>query len=268
MVVIRLKGPGRRSWAAFMFLFFSASTLTPVRGSGPPPPIYGYRVIKVFPHDPEAFTQGLVYHQGFFYEGTGLYGRSTLRKVEVESGRVLQTVRLPETFFGEGVTVWKDRIVQLTWRNRIGLVYDLKTFRLLKRFPYRTEGWGLTRDDRHLIMSDGTPNLYYLDPESFREVRRIEVRDQGGPVAGLNELETVQGEIWANVWPTDRIVRIAPEDGKVKGWLDLSGLSVAERDPSGMRVLNGIAYDPERDRLWVTGKNWPHLFEIRPMLPP
>jgi len=227
------------------------------------PPVYGYEIIRIYPHDPEAFTQGLVYEGGFLYESTGLYGRSSLRKVELETGRVVKIHHLPPEFFGEGLTIWRDRLIQLTWHERIGFVYEKETFRLLRTFTYATEGWGLTHDGRHLIRSDGTAVLSFLDPETFREVRRIEVRDQGRPVIFLNELEYVRGEIYANVWQTECLVRISPRTGRVLGWVDLTGLLGPEDRVRAVDVLNGIAYDAERDRLFVTGKLWPKLFEIR-----
>jgi glutamine cyclotransferase len=226
-------------------------------------PVYGYEVVRVYPHDPEAFTQGLVYEGGFLYESTGLYGRSSLRKVELETGRVVKIHHLPPEFFGEGLTIWRDRLIQLTWQERTGFVYEKETFRLLRTFTYATEGWGLTHDGRHLIRSDGTAVLSFLDPETFREVRRLEVRDRGRPVSFLNELEYVRGEIYANVWQTDCLVRISPRTGRVLGWVDLTGVLGPEDHVRPVDVLNGIAYDAERDRLFVTGKLWPKLFEIR-----
>ncbi len=230
----------------------------------PAVPNLTYKVINTYPHDPAAFTEGLVIDGGALYEGTGLNGQSSLRRVDLESGQVLQSVPLDQQYFGEGVTVWKDQIIQLTWKSRLGFVYDKASFKQLKTFNYPTEGWGLTHDDRSLIMSDGTPNLYFLDPTTFQETRRITVTDQGQPVVNLNELEYVGGEILANVWETDRIARISPETGNVIGWIDLTGLlSPSERPQSNNAVLNGIAYDAPHDRLFVTGKWWPKLFEIK-----
>ena len=224
---------------------------------------YTYRVVNTYPHDQDAFTQGLVFVDGALYEGTGLYGYSTLRKVQLETGAVLQTRQLSPQVFGEGITVWEDRIVQLTWTEGIGFVYDKNTFEPLGQFTYSTEGWGITHDGNHLIMSDGTSTLYFLDPGSFRETGRIEVSDSRGPVTKLNELEYVGGEIYANVWLTDRIARISPETGRVTGWIELGGLLSQEELRGPVDVLNGIAYDARNDRLFVTGKLWPHIFEIR-----
>jgi glutamine cyclotransferase len=235
-------------------------------GSGTATPVFGYKIIKVFPHDPEAFTQGLVFHQRALYEGTGLPGKSTLRKVNPETGRVLKMVQLPDPYFGEGITLWEDKIIQLTWRSGVGLVYDRETFRLLKRFNFFTEGWGITQDGKQLIMSDGTSFLYFWDPDSFKEIKRIQVHDRGIPITGLNELEYIKGEVFANVYPTDRIVRISPQTGQVTGWIDLRGLLSAKDQTRPVDVLNGIAYDERRDRILVTGKYWPNLFEIRLIL--
>jgi len=232
---------------------------------GPMPgkmPRYQYRVIRSYPHDKQAFTQGLVYADGFFYEGTGLHGLSSLRKVEVASGRVLKEIRLEPSYFGEGITIFGDRIVQITWQSHVGFVYDKKSFLLLKRFTYPHEGWGITHDGKRLIMSDGTSVLHVLDPNDFRETATIRVSDGQGLVDGLNELEYVQGVIYANVWPTDRIVVINPATGRVTAWIDLKGL-LAKEDSSGVDVLNGIAYDAQDDRLFVTGKLWPKVFELK-----
>ena len=226
------------------------------------PPEYTYRIIRTFPHDPAAFTQGLAYHDGFLYEGTGLKGRSSLRKVQLETGEVVQKVDLPPEFFGEGITLYKNEIVQLTWQSQTGFVYDLSDFRLLRRFSYPGEGWGLTTNANELFMSDGTSEIRVLDGDTLTEKKRIKVRDGSTPVDQLNELEYVNGEIFANIWQTDRIARISPRTGKVLGWIDLSGLlSPVYRLESGA-VLNGIAYDPVKKRLFVTGKLWPSIFEI------
>ena len=225
-------------------------------------PVYHYRVIRSYPHDRRAFTQGLVYEGGFFYEGTGLHGRSSLRKVEPTSGRILKEVRLEPSLFGEGVTIIGDRIVQLTWLSRVGFVYEKTSFRILQRFTYTREGWGITHDGKRLIMSDGTSVLRFLSPKNFREISTLGVHDEKGLVTGLNELEYLQGAIYANVWPTDRIAVIDPRTGRIKAWIDLQGL-LGEKDSRGVDVLNGIAYDARNDRLFVTGKLWPRVFEIR-----
>ncbi len=226
------------------------------------PVAYTYKVVNAYPHDRKAFTQGLVYEKGFLYESTGLNGSSTLRKVELETGNILQLHKLPAEFFGEGITIYKDRIIQLTYRSNIGFVYNKDSFELLQTFDYPTEGWGITYDGKRLIMSDGSSMLYFLDPETFREVGRISVRDKDSPVSGLNELEYIKGQVFANVWPTDRIVRIDPGTGRVLGWINMEGLLNLPGENRN-NVLNGIAYDPVGDRLFVTGKNWPKLFEIK-----
>jgi glutaminyl-peptide cyclotransferase len=232
-----------------------------------PAPVQGYEVVRVYPHARDAFTQGLIYLDGYLYESTGLNGASSVRKVDLRSGRVLRRHDLDAKYFGEGLTDWGPNLIQLTLRSGIGFVYDRETFQLRRTFHYHGEGWGITHDGRRLIMSDGSAVLSFLDPLTFNETHVLPVHDAGRPVSSLNELEYVNGEIYANVWPTDRIVRISPETGQVLGWIDLEGLlSPAERMlPVG--ELNGIAYDAGRDRLFVTGKRWPKLFEIR-VLPP
>lgn len=219
-------------------------------------------VVAAFPHDPGAFTQGLAIADGALYEGTGQYGRSTIRRVDVETGRVEQSRSLAARYFGEGVTILNGRLYQLTWRAGLGLVYALDSFELLETFRYDGEGWGLATDGERLVMSDGTATLRFLDPDDFRELGRVTVRENGTPLARLNELEHVDGEIWANIWYEDRIVRIDPESGDVLGSIDASRLYPRAQRASEA-VLNGIAYDAAADRLLVTGKNWPHLFEIR-----
>jgi glutaminyl-peptide cyclotransferase len=232
------------------------------RGAPPPAPTYGYEVVRSYPHDRAAFTQGLLVRDGFFYESTGLNGKSGIRKVKIDTGEVLQIKPLSAQYFGEGITDWKSSIIQITWQSEIGFVYDLNTFEQKKTWTYKGEGWGLTHDDTQVIMSDGTSSLRFLDPETLKETRRVTVRDARGPVTQLNEIEYIKGEIYANVWQTDRIARISPKDGQVTGWIDLAGLlPPAERNPDG--VLNGIAYDAAGDRLFVTGKLWPRVFEIR-----
>jgi len=234
----------------------------------PPPspqaiPLYTYRVINLYPHDRNAFTQGLVFENDFLYEGTGLHEKSSLRKVELATGSVIQMKELPRKFFGEGVTIYENRIIQLTWRSHTGFVYDKESFALLQEFSYPMEGWGITHDGSHLIMSDGTSTLHFLDPHTFKEVDQITVTDANGLVSKLNELEYVKGEIYANVWPTERVAMIKPHTGQVSGWIDLSGLLRKEDYDTPMDVLNGIAYDEKDDRLFVTGKWWPTLFEIK-----
>ena len=223
---------------------------------------WGYQVVKTYPHDREAFTQGLQYKDGFLYEGTGLQGRSSLRKVKLETGVVLQKLSLPGQYFGEGISIIGDRIVQLTWQSEVGFVWGLKDFKLQRQFTYKGEGWGLTTDGKNLYFSDGTDEIRVLDGNSLAELRRIKVRENGRPVRDLNELEWVEGEILANVWQTDRIVKVNPLDGRVTGSVDLSGLlSMGER--VGTDVMNGIAYDAVGKRLFVTGKLWPKVFEIK-----
>jgi glutamine cyclotransferase len=223
---------------------------------------YGYEIVNEFPHDPEAFTQGLVFRDGFLYESTGLVGRSSLRKVRIETGEVVQRRDVGGGHFAEGLADWQGQLIQLTWVSNIAFVYDLATFDEVRRHPYAGEGWGLTHDGRRLIMSDGTPNLRWMDPATFQELSRFTVRDRNGSVDDLNELEVVKGAIYANVWLTDRIAIIAPDTGFVTGWVDLTGLR-PRPGPAGDDVLNGIAYDAARDRLFVTGKLWTKLFEIR-----
>jgi glutamine cyclotransferase len=228
----------------------------------PATPVAGYRVVKAYPHDPGAYTQGLIYRGGFLYESTGRNGQSTLRKVTLETGAVVQQRRIGPEHFAEGLTEWKGRLYQLTWQSNVAFVYDLATLAPVRTLRYPGEGWGLTGTPEGLILSDGTADLRVLDPETFREIRRITVRDAGAPIDQLNELEFVRGEVWANVWHTDRIARIAPETGRVVGWIDLSGLMSTYR-LDAEAVLNGIAYDAATQRLFVTGKLWPRLFEIQ-----
>lgn len=224
-------------------------------------PIYGYTVVRTYPHDPAAFTQGLQYVDGFLYEGTGENGRSSIRKVKLETGEVLQHRDLAKEHFGEGITVWKTELFQLTWQSGIGFVYDRQTFAPKRTFRYTGEGWGMTRDAAGLIMSDGTDALRFIDPATFAERRRVKVTAGGAPLTRLNELEYVKGEIYANVWTDDRIARIDPATGRVTSYVDLTGLLTA-RERASTDVLNGIAYDEAGDRLFVTGKWWPTLFEI------
>jgi len=229
-------------------------------------PTFGYQIVNVYPHDRDAFTQGLQYVDGFLFEGTGLNGRSSIRKVKLETGEVLQKRDVPPEFFGEGITVFKNDLIELTWQSHVALVYDRSTFAPKKQFSYPGEGWGLTSDGTNLIMSDGTHELRVLDPMTFAEKRRIRVTADGAPLRQLNEIEFMKGEVLANVWLTDYVARIAPDTGKVTGVIDLRGLlSASERarvDAEG-GTLNGVAYDAPHDRLFVTGKLWPKLFEIR-----
>ncbi len=235
---------------------------TPVTPTAPlTPTLYTYRVVQPYPHDPQAFTQGLIHHDGQLYEGTGLHGRSSLRRVALETGEVLQIYNLPDQYFGEGITLYDGKIVQLTWQSEVGFVYDQESFELLQVFHYPTQGWGITHDGQRLIMSDGSATLYFWAPQTFQEIGQVQVHDRGQPVPRLNELEYIQGVVYANVWQTDRIAQIDPETGRVTGWIDLTGLLSLE-DQSQADVLNGIAYDAENERLFVTGKLWPKLFEI------
>ena len=224
-------------------------------------PVFGYAVQRTYPHDAEAFTQGLEYVGGYLYESTGLNGRSSIRKVTLETGKVLRQRAIPPDYFGEGITIWKSALIELTWQSQVAFVYDRDTFEPRRTFTYTGEGWGLTHDATNLIMSDGTADLRFLDPETFKERRRITVTDGGRPVPRLNELEYVKGQVFANIWTTDDIVRIDPASGRVLGRIDLRGLLPDSQTASD--VLNGIAYDQARDRLFVTGKLWPKLFEIK-----
>jgi glutamine cyclotransferase len=225
-------------------------------------PVHSVKVLKTYPHDPRAFTQGLEYFDGFLYESTGETGQSSLRKVDLESGKVLQKTDLGPEYFGEGLTIVRGKIYQLTWLSKIGFVYDVKTFRKLRDFHYYGEGWGLAHDGSNLILSDGTNTLRYIDPETFAVVRTLEVYAGKEAVTNLNELECIGNDIYSNVWHVNRIARIDARTGQVRDWIDLSALAAQEqKEPEG--VLNGIAFDPVRGRFFVTGKNWAHLFEIQ-----
>jgi glutamine cyclotransferase len=217
--------------------------------------------VNIYPHDPWAFTQGLVYHDGVLYEGTGLWGSSSLRRVDLETGYVQLKHNLENQYFGEGITLYDDRIFQITWQSGIGFVYDL-SFTELNTVTYPTEGWGLTHDGTRLIMSDGTATLYFRDPDTFDVIGQVQVYDEQGPVVRLNELEYIDGQVYANVWQTDLVAIIDPQTGQVTAWIDLSGLLEPEDYEPQTDVLNGIAYDAAGDRLFVTGKRWPKLFEI------
>jgi glutamine cyclotransferase len=228
-----------------------------------PAPVHGFEIVREYPHDPEAFTQGLIFRDRFLYESTGQNGQSTIRKVELDTGRVVQQRRLEDRYFGEGLTDWKDRLVQLTWQTNVGFVYDLATFEPRSTFAYPGEGWGLTHDGTQLIMSDGTASLRFLDPDTLQERARVRVLDGGRPVDLLNELEYIDGQVYANVWGSDRVALIDPRSGRVTAWIDLTGLLRGAARTGAEDVLNGIAYDAARGRLFVTGKLWPRLFEIR-----
>jgi glutaminyl-peptide cyclotransferase len=255
----------RRIWplpllALFLMFLLSAQSMD---AATHPAPVESYRIVHVYPHDATAFTQGLVFVNGMLYESTGLRGQSSLRMVDLASGRVLQQHDLAAKYFGEGLTDWQSHLIQLTWQSHLGFVYDTFSFRAVRTFTYPWEGWGLTHDSRHLILSDGTSVLHLLDPSTFKPVGKILVTAEGQPVLNLNELEYIHGEIYANIWETNRIARISPATGKVIEWIDLSGLRPESVQQNDNAVLNGIAYDSQHDRLYVTGKLWPNLYEIK-----
>lgn len=226
-------------------------------------PASGYKIVAEFPHSTSSYTEGFFYRDGPFYEGTGLKGSSAVLVIEPETGKVLQSRSLPDQYFGEGIIDWGSNIYEWTWQSHICFVYDRFSLRPAGRFTYSGEGWGMTRTSKEIITSDGTATLRFRDPKTFQEIRHIVVKDNGSPVEELNELEYVKGEIYANIWHSDRIVRISPKDGHILGWIDLTGLMPASRRVNGESVLNGIAYDAQHDRLFVTGKQWPTVFEIR-----
>jgi glutaminyl-peptide cyclotransferase len=274
--------PARRSWAPTLIALSLALVAAAIaagpaarwrKAAAPEPaatpsaqnetPVDGYEIVKVFPHDRRAFTQGLVIADGFLYEGTGQHGQSSIRRIRLETGEVLAEHKLGAEYFGEGIAAWGPLLMQLTYKTQVGFVYDRATFKLRTTFHYAGEGWGLTADSRRLIMSDGTQALRFLDPDLLKETGRLTVMDRGEPVVYLNELEFVRGEIYANVWQTSRVARIDPDTGHVTRWIDLSGLLTDADRAGGVDVLNGIAHDPATDRLFVTGKLWPKLFEIR-----
>src|SRR5947207_2076188 len=222
-----------------------------------------YEVVNSHPHDPTSFTQGLLWHEGALYESTGLEGQSKVRRLEFPSGKVLNEISLSSDLFGEGLALVENRLIQLTWKSHRGFVYDLETFRKLKEFSYDTEGWGLTYDGKSLILSDGSSDLFYVDPQTYKPIRKLAVTMNGKPLTELNELEFIEGEIWANVWQTDFIVRIDPSSGRVTTYLNLKGILAPSVKTGREDVLNGIAYDAERKRIFITGKLWPRIFEIR-----
>lgn len=227
-------------------------------------PVYDVDVVHTYPHDPGAFTEGLFYLNGFLYESTGLEQHSTIRKVRLETGKVVQKIAIPPEYFGEGIVNWRGRLISLTWKSHLGFIFDLASLKLQSQFQYEGEGWALTRNDKQIIMSDGTPELRFLDPATLKETGRISVTLDGKPVPHVNELEWVKGEIFANVWETNWILRIDPRDGHVVGAINIAGLLKPQDIVAGQTdVPNGVAYDAKHDRLFVTGKNWPKLFEIR-----
>jgi glutamine cyclotransferase len=255
-----LRTPGLGLFAALLL----AGAPQAAAKSQPKTPVYTYTVVASFPHDPGAFTEGLFYRDGLMYESTGLEGRSDIRKSKLETGEVLMRATIPSQYFGEGIIDWKGKLVELTWKNQMGFIYDESNFRATGVFDYKGEGWALTKDDSRLIMSDGTSELRFLDPETLKETGRLKVTDQGKAIDNLNELEWVKGEILANIWQTDRIARIDPKTGHVTGWIDLKGLLIpSDQGGRNVDVLNGIAYDTAKDRLFVTGKLWPKIYQIK-----
>ncbi len=253
----------RRSWIVVALLVIGAAVgIAAALPRGALVPVETVRVIASYPHDPEAFSQGLVIADGVLYEGTGTFGASSLRQVDLKSGRVERSVPLGQEYFGEGIALVGNKIIQLTWKNRLAIVYDRETFAPQTSFRYSGEGWGLTTDGKELILSDGTSYLRFLSAETFEVLRRVQVRSARGPVDQLNELEYVDGEIYANIWYSDRIARISPKTGELLGWIDLSTLYPINKRPSREHVLNGIAYDAKEKQLYVTGKNWPRLYQV------
>jgi glutaminyl-peptide cyclotransferase len=230
-------------------------------------PVYGYKIVATYPHSTENYTEGFFYLDGIFYEGTGIGGHSAVMAIAPETGRTLQRHDLPSEYFGEGIVDWGTNIYEWTWKSHVCFVYDRFSLQLVKQFTYTGEGWGMTRTTKELITSDGTATLRFRDPNTFRETRHLVVKDRGKIVSQLNELEFIKGEIYANIWHSDRIARISPQDGHVIAWIDLSGLLPADRRPDAESVLNGIAYDPQHDRIFVTGKRWPRVFEIEIVRP-
>jgi glutaminyl-peptide cyclotransferase len=258
--------PSRRRLISVGFLFLLGSACQPGATANKPAATalkYSYEIVNTWPHDREAYTQGLVFHEGKLLESTGQEGRSSLRRVEPETGIILKKISVPRPYFAEGITLFKGKIYQLTWQHQLGFIYDAESFERLGEFSYRGEGWGLTSDGNSLIMSDGTNRIRFLNPDNFQVSRTISVMDGSTPVASLNELEYVHGEIYANIWHEERVARIEPQSGRVLGWIDLTGLRALSDANGTEAVLNGIAYDENNDRFFVTGKLWPKLFEIR-----
>lgn len=250
----------------FLFLILLSSSALTVEK---PPLIIPYKITSTYPHSPGSFTQGFVFEDGFLYEGTGQYGTSSLRKLKLETGEILKEVRLSRQIFGEGITIHKNRIIQLTWMSQVGFVYDKKSFRHLDtfRYPIPIEGWGITTDGTHLIVSDGSHRLYFIDPESFKVRKRLEVHDHRGPVFKINELEYVEGAVYANVWQSSKIIKIDIDSGRVTGIIDLSEIVPEQFRGHCDYVLNGIAYDSEKRRFFVTGKMWPQVYELILLVP-
>src|SRR5215470_20301097 len=241
----------------------NSSNKTPEAPATGPTPKYGYQIVNIFPHDSNAFTQGLILMDGKLLESTGQEGRSSLRRVELESGKVLKKVDVPLPYFAEGLAALNGKLYQLTWQHQIGFIYDAQTFDKVGQFTYQGEGWGLTTDGQSLILSDGSPQIKFIDPSSFKVTRTITVTDRSTKIADLNELEFVNGEIYANVWHENQIAMIDPQSGHVNAWIDLTGLMPDGELQDPEAVLNGIAYDQPSDKLIVTGKLWPRVFEIK-----
>lgn len=225
-------------------------------------PIYSYDIINTYPHDTSTFTQGLVYESGYIYESTGKYNDSTLRKVDLQTSEIIITHKLDGSYFGKGITIYNNKIFQLTWKSKVGFIYNKDSFNIISKFYYNTEGWGITHNDEHIIMSDGTDEIYFLNPINFKKVYSIKVHDEVKPITRLNELEFIKGEIYANVWKSDKIARICPYSGKITGWIDLKGL-LTPKEYKNAGALNGITYDKRNNRIFITGKKWPKVFEIK-----
>ncbi len=225
-------------------------------------PVFGYKIVNTYPHNTNSFTQGLIFDKGVLYESTGLNGRSVVKIVDLKTGKTLKSHELPDNYFGEGIAIIENKIIQLTWRSKTGFVYDKKTLKLIKKFSYQTQGWGITYDGKYLIISDGSAVLYFMDPNTFKVVGTLEVYGDNGKVSKLNELEYINGEIYANIWGIEKIARINSKTGRVTAWIDLSGLLSDQDKKNRVDVLNGIAFNSDKGRLFVTGKLWPKLFEI------